>query len=205
MSRLRVAEARAGRPGTARTVPPPGSGYGTPTARRACRPVNASKVWCLVRKRAIAERSTVAFRQRVDRVCGSALSSPRSRRCARMRSISSGSSMLAINCRRPPQRAHCSISIPNTRFKRRAQFSRMFFGVGCLATASRFLRSRSPCRWNDRRAQRRAGREHSVISRQVHARRRHRAARHAMKSKGSSTMCSSRLDTPSSSGSSLWV
>jgi hypothetical protein len=26
--------------------------------------------------------------------------------------------MLAITSRRPPQRAHCSISIPNTRFRR---------------------------------------------------------------------------------------
>jgi hypothetical protein len=39
-----------------------------------------------------------------------------------MRSISSGSSMLAITFTRPPQRTHCSISIPNTRFSRRAQF-----------------------------------------------------------------------------------
>jgi DNA-directed RNA polymerase sigma subunit (sigma70/sigma32) len=35
--------------------------------------------------------------------------------------MSSGSSMLAITFRRRPQRTHCSISIPNTRFKRRAQ------------------------------------------------------------------------------------
>jgi hypothetical protein len=54
-----------------------------------------------------------------------------------MRSISFGSSMLAITCSRPPQRAHCSISIPNTRFKRRAQFSRLSLGVGCSGTASR--------------------------------------------------------------------
>ncbi len=40
-----------------------------------------------------------------------------------MRSMSSGSSMLEITSSRPPQRTHCSISIPNTRFKRRAQFS----------------------------------------------------------------------------------
>jgi hypothetical protein len=46
-----------------------------------------------------------------------------------MRSISSGSSMLAITLSRPPQRAHCSISTPNTRFKRRAQFSATCFGV----------------------------------------------------------------------------
>ena len=35
-------------------------------------------------------------------------SSPRSRRCARMRSMSSDSSMLAITSKRPPQRTHCS-------------------------------------------------------------------------------------------------
>jgi hypothetical protein len=44
--------------------------------------------------------------------------------------MSSGSSMLAITFNRPPQRTHCSISIPNTRFRRRAQLSRMSFGVG---------------------------------------------------------------------------
>jgi MacB-like protein len=47
-----------------------------------------------------------------------------------MRSISSGYSMLAITCKRPPQRTHCSISMPNTRFKRRAQFSATCFGIG---------------------------------------------------------------------------
>jgi len=65
-----------------------------------------------------------------------AASSPRSRRCARIRSISSGSSMLAITFKWPPQRAQCSISIPNTRFKRRAQFSRISFGVGDSAGAT---------------------------------------------------------------------
>jgi len=39
-----------------------------------------------------------------------------------------GSSMLAITLRRPPQRTHCSISIPNTRFRRRAQFMRTCLG-----------------------------------------------------------------------------
>ncbi len=43
-----------------------------------------------------------------------AASSPRSRRCASIRAMSSGSSMLAITFKCPPQRAHCSISIPNT-------------------------------------------------------------------------------------------
>jgi hypothetical protein len=38
--------------------------------------------------------------------------------------------MLAITLSRPPQRAHCSISIPNTRFSRRAQFNATYFGVG---------------------------------------------------------------------------
>jgi hypothetical protein len=42
----------------------------------------------------------------------------------------SGSSMLAITFNRPPQRAHRSISIPNTRFKRRAQFIRVASGAG---------------------------------------------------------------------------
>lgn len=42
-----------------------------------------------------------------------ASSPPCSRRGARMRSISSGSSILAITFSRPPQRAHCSISIPH--------------------------------------------------------------------------------------------
>jgi hypothetical protein len=38
--------------------------------------------------------------------------------------------MLAITFTRPPQRTHCSISIPNTRFSRRAQFRDTCFGVG---------------------------------------------------------------------------
>jgi hypothetical protein len=37
--------------------------------------------------------------------------------------------MLAITSSLPPQRAHCSISIPNTRLGRRAQFSVTCFGV----------------------------------------------------------------------------
>ena len=51
------------------------------------------------------------------------------RRCARMRSISSGSSTLAVTASRPPQRAHRSISMPNTRFSRRAQLSATCFGL----------------------------------------------------------------------------
>lgn len=50
--------------------------------------------------------------------------------CARIRSISSGSSMRAITLKRPPQRSPCSISIPSTRFRRRAQFSATCFGDG---------------------------------------------------------------------------
>ena len=57
-------------------------------------------------------------------------SSPRSRRCVRIRSISAGSSMLAITLSRPPQRTHCSISMPNTRFSRRAHVMATCFGVG---------------------------------------------------------------------------
>jgi hypothetical protein len=38
--------------------------------------------------------------------------------------MSSGSSILAITFNRPPQRTHCSISIPNTRFRRRAKIDR---------------------------------------------------------------------------------
>ena len=50
-----------------------------------------------------------------------ASSAPRSRRCASMRAMTSGSSMLAITLSRPPQRAQRSISILNIRFSRRAQ------------------------------------------------------------------------------------
>jgi hypothetical protein len=46
-----------------------------------------------------------------------------------MRSISSGSSMLAITSSRPPQRAHRSISMPNVRLRRGAQFGATCFGV----------------------------------------------------------------------------
>ena len=65
-------------------------------------------------------------------------SSPRSRRCASIRSLSSGSSMLAITFNRPPQRTHCAISIPNTRFRRRAQFIRTSSGAGRSGGAARF-------------------------------------------------------------------
>jgi hypothetical protein len=51
--------------------------------------------------------------------------------------MSSGSSMLAITFSRPPQRTHCSISMPNTRFKRRAQVSRIASGAGRCAAAAR--------------------------------------------------------------------
>lgn len=46
--------------------------------------------------------------------------------------MSAGSSMLAITLSRPPQRAHCSMSIPNTRFSRRAQLM-----ATCLASGDR--------------------------------------------------------------------
>src|SRR5690606_39009906 len=42
-------------------------------------------------------------------------------RCARIRSIVVGASMLAITRRRPPQRRHVSISMANTRLRRCAQ------------------------------------------------------------------------------------
>jgi hypothetical protein len=51
--------------------------------------------------------------------------------------------MLAITFSRPPQRAHCSISIPNTRFSRRAQFRRRSFGVGDSGATAR-LRALGP-------------------------------------------------------------
>ena len=47
-------------------------------------------------------------------------SSARSLRCARMRSISPGSSMLAITSSRPPHRRHCSMSMAKTRLSLRA-------------------------------------------------------------------------------------
>ena len=48
---------------------------------------------------------------------GVAAGSARSR-CARIRSITSGSSILAITFSRPPQRRQVSMSIANTRFRR---------------------------------------------------------------------------------------
>jgi AraC-like DNA-binding protein len=80
-----------------------------------------------------------------------ASSPPRSRRCARIRSISSGSSMLAITSSRPPQRANGSISIPNTplveRFERwvRGRLDRGFSldeAARALATSKRTLARR---------------------------------------------------------------
>ena len=42
-------------------------------------------------------------------------------RCVRMRWITAGSSIAAMSFSCPPQRGHCSMSISNTRFNRRAQ------------------------------------------------------------------------------------
>jgi hypothetical protein len=42
-----------------------------------------------------------------------------------------GSSMLAITCKRPSQRAHRSISIPNTRFSRRTRLVATCSGASC--------------------------------------------------------------------------
>ena len=54
-----------------------------------------------------------------------ASSSPRSRRCARICSMSCGSSILAITRKRPPQRAHCSISTRRAgQHRRRAELVR---------------------------------------------------------------------------------
>lgn len=55
-----------------------------------------------------------------------------------------GSSMLAIAFKRPPQRTHCSISIPNTRSRRRAQLMRMAFGAG---TEAQGLQTARPLAW----------------------------------------------------------
>ena len=69
---------------------------------------------------------------------GSAAPQSRSR-CARMRAITSGSSMLAITRSRPWQRAQVSISIANTLFSRCAQLIATCFGTaGASALASCF-------------------------------------------------------------------
>ena len=54
-----------------------------------------------------------------------------------MRAISAGSSMLEITGSRPPQRTHCSISILNTRFSRRAQVMATCRGVEFSAVPAR--------------------------------------------------------------------
>jgi Ribonuclease HepT-like len=61
----------------------------------------------------------------------------------RAASASSGSSMLAITRKRPPQRAHCSIWIPNTRFRRRAHVIATRWGIGGSGAAAR-LRDAAP-------------------------------------------------------------
>ena len=57
-------------------------------------------------------------------------------RCARIFAITCGSSMLAMTWSFPPQRAQSSISMPNTRFSRRAQLIATCRGVGGLATSA---------------------------------------------------------------------
>jgi hypothetical protein len=68
----------------------------------------------------------------------SSSSSPRCLTCARIRSISAGSSMLAITVSRPPQRRQRSISIANTRFKRCIQLIATCFGVTRSTAAPAF-------------------------------------------------------------------
>ncbi len=51
--------------------------------------------------------------------------------------------MLASTLSRPPQRAHCSISMPNTRLSRAAQVIVTCRGVGRSGTAAR-LRAPGP-------------------------------------------------------------
>jgi hypothetical protein len=73
---------------------------------------------------------------------------------------------------RPPQCTHCSISMPNTRFRRRAQFMRMSRGVGRSWVVAAFAPPASSSR-RDRRSQPRMRGEHSMKPRQVYPRQRH--------------------------------
>jgi hypothetical protein len=57
--------------------------------------------------------------------------------------MTSGSSMLAITLSPPPQLTHCSISIPNTRCRRRVHVMATCFGVGRSGAVMR-LRAENP-------------------------------------------------------------
>lgn len=111
-------------------------------------------------------------------------------RCARILAMTSGSSILAITLSFPPQRAHRSISMPNTRFRRCAQLIATWRGVMGLSgstgtalpptprcagvTAERSLLWGANTPWNRVRCIRGGGTS---------------AASLAIRSSGSSTMC----------------
>jgi hypothetical protein len=105
--------------------------------------------------------------------------------------MTAGSSMLAMILSWPPQRAQLSISIPNTRFSRRAQLIATCRGVGSPGRIrARLLRHpQAPVRGRHRGAHLAVRGEHAVEARQVPARRRHqrRQARHQVQ-RLSSTM-----------------
>ena len=106
--------------------------------------------------------------------------SARCSRCARMRSINAGSSILAITRSCPPQRRQRSMSIPSSgtngrehaleslRPRHRGALGRRFLGRGVFG-----LRAASSARRSDCGAQRRMRGEHPVVAREMYARRRH--------------------------------
>jgi hypothetical protein len=71
-------------------------------------------------------------------------SSSRRSRCARMRLMSAGSSMLAITSSRPPQRRQRSMSIANTRFSLRAQLMATYGASGGRSAPASLSRA-APC------------------------------------------------------------
>lgn len=100
-------------------------------------------------------------------------------RCARILPISTGSSMLASTLSLPPHRRQVSISIANTRFSRCAQLCP---GQRSVLWSSRsgglglWRRAAAAARRSDGGAPRAVGSEHSVIAREMRARRRHQGS-----------------------------
>jgi hypothetical protein len=106
-----------------------------------------------------------------------------------MRSINSGSSMLAITLKRPAA-AHAQLDLnPEHALQAPRPSQPNSFRRWLLRRRSALARTRPSSRRRDRRAQRRVRCEHAVKSRQVHRGGGASAASRATKSSGSSTMC----------------
>jgi len=130
---LRMMRSAISRPTDFRSLARVPNTSGSPAPRRH----STCAGWSLLRAIASRQRYTADLPGGAHAACsaryGCALPDARSL-CARMRAITPGSSMLATIFSRAPQRAHASIWMPNTRFRRCAQRSATWAAVGSVDT-----------------------------------------------------------------------